>query len=639
MKKFDRNIYLSNMELHEAKKLFFDEIDKINKYVSTETIPTIDSMGRITTRAVFANSSSPHYNASAMDGICVKASSTYGADERNPVKLLLNEDFIYVDTGDPIMPPYDAVIMIEDVMEIDNNNVKIMKPAYPWQHIRPVGEDMVAGEMIIPSFKRIHPVDIGAMLCGQVLEVEVSKRPMVGLIPTGTEIVEPHDELSPGKIIESNSRVFENLVKEYGGISNRYPPVIDNMNLIEKAILRACDENDIVIINAGSSAGTEDYTSTIIKNIGKLLVHGIAIKPGKPTILGIVNDTPVIGIPGYPVSAFLSFEEFVKPLVHKFLSLKDKKKKLLKATLSKKIVSSLKHKEFVRMKIGKVEDKFIATPLNRGAGVTMSLVRADGILKIPQELEGIQGGKTVEVELLKDKNEIENTIVSIGSHDLILDILSNIISKTHNNIFLSSAHVGSLGGIMSMKRGEAHMAPIHLLDELTGTYNESYIKKYLKNKDMVLIKGIKRQQGFILQKNNPKNIKVFEDLLNKDLVFVNRQKGSGTRVLLDYNLKKLGLDSSLIRGYEREMTTHMNVASCVLSGSAHVGVGVKSVANTMNLDFIPIGLEDYDFLVPKKFIDTHMINNFISILKSQEFKDELENLGGYEMEDIQIVEV
>lgn len=630
MGKIERNVYLSNLEVEAAQNKFFGSIEAL-KDDATEKIQTLDSLGRITAKPVFAKISAPHFNASAMDGIAVKAESTYGADERNPVVLKLGQDFIYVDTGDPIKEPFNAVIMIEDVVEVDQQTVSIINPIAPWENVRPVGEDIVSGEMIIPAYHRITPIDISALLNGQVLELEVIKKPRVAIIPTGTEIIEPDDLISEGKIIESNSRMFENFVKEYGGVATRYKPVPDNYQQLIAAVKEASQNHDIIIVNAGSSAGTEDYTAKVISDLGEVIAHGIAIKPGKPAILGLVYSKPVIGIPGYPVSAYFVFDTFVKPLIYRYLKQTTPKRQVIDAVLSKRIISSLKHREFVRVKLGKVNEQYIATPLNRGAGATMSLVKADGVLTIPQNSEGIEAGTKVKVELLKELEQVANTIVSIGSHDLIMDLLANLLHTKYPNLYLSSAHVGSLAGLMSLKRGEAHLAPIHLLDEASGTYNTEYAKRYLPEVETVLIKGVKRLQGFLVKKGNPKKITSFQDLTRDDLQFVNRQKGSGTRILLDYQLKENNLNPLSINGYKREMTTHMAVASAVLSGSADVGVGIKAAADVAGLDFIPVGVEEYDFLMPAKFLNEDLINRFIELLGSQDFRTTLMKYDGYEL--------
>lgn len=634
MSKHDRNIYISNMDVNEAKRLLMERTGEYLGEAAVEIIPVLESQDRISAAPVFARVSSPNFNASAMDGIAVRAKSTFGASETNPMRLLKGTDFIYVDTGDPIMDPYDAVIMIEDVVEINSDTVEIIKAASPWQDIRPIGEDIVANEMIIPVNHKIRPVDIAAMLSGGIRELQAVKKPKVGIIPTGTEIIEPDEPLELGKIIESNSRMFEGLVREYGGEPSRFKPVPDDYELLKNTIIRAVKENDMVIINAGSSAGSEDFTVKLVAELGEVLVHGIATKPGKPAILGIIEGKPVIGIPGYPVSAYFVFETFAKPLINRYLRQETMPKPKAEAALSRRLVSSLKHTEYVRIKLGMVEDKLIATPLSRGAGATMSLVRADGILTIPRNSEGVEAGERVQVELTRSIEDINNTIVSIGSHDLIMDMIGSLIHRKDSRYSLSSAHVGSMGGLMALRRGEAHIAPIHLLDEETGIYNESYIRKLLPGKEIVLVKGVKRVQGLMVKSGNPKTIKGFSDFTREDVQFVNRQKGAGTRILVDYMLKREGIVPEAISGYEREMTTHMAVAAAVSSGSADVGVGVLSAAKAMELDFIPIGVEEYDFAVPEKYLRLDMLQQFIDIIESPEFSEILRELGGYEADDI-----
>lgn len=616
----ERNTYIDNIDVELAKEQYFS---KLNIQPQFEGINVIDSLDRITYEAVMAKISSPNYNAAAMDGICVKSSNTIGATETNPKILELHKDFIYVNTGNPVKEPYDAVIMIEDVIILDDERVQILKAAHPWQHVRQIGEDIVATEMIIPSRQKIRPIDIGALISGGIESLKVFKRPKIGILPTGTEIVEDFKDLEEGKIIDSNSRVFEAAIRKNGAVPKRYSPHKDDYDLLKNAILKAVEENDMLLIIAGSSAGTADYTVKLIRELGEVVIHGVAMKPGNPTILGIINNKPVIGIPGYPVSAYLVFETFVVPLINRYLGLGEVELEKVEAVISKRIVSSLKSKEFVRVNLGYVNDKLVATPLSSGAGVTMSLVKADGIGIIPRNLEGVEAGDNIEVELLKPLSSIKNTLVSIGSHDLIMDILGDMVK-------LSSGHVGSMGGILAMKRGECHLAPIHLLDEETGEYNINYVKKYFPNTKMALIKGVKRKQGFIVQKGNPKNIKDFKDLVREDVSYVNRQRGAGTRILLDYHLKLDNLNPEDIKGYSREMTTHMAVATAVKTGTATTGLGIYSAAKALDLDFIDITYEDYDFLVDYRMLENPMIQEFIKVLKSQEFQERVRSLGGYE---------
>ena len=632
--KDSRNVYLTNIPLEEAQDKYLGFIDFSSVYKESQKIPIVEALNRVTTSPVFAKKSSPNFNAAAMDGIAVKSEKTQGATEINPIRLKKDNDFVYINTGGHIKHPFDAVIMIEDIVEIDENTVEILEPAKTWQHVRPVGEDIVQGELIVSANHQIRPFDIGALLAGQIREVEVYRQLRVGILPTGSEIIDVSDELSDGSIIESNSSMFAALVQQYNALPYRYPVVKDDYELIKETILKLVEISDVVIINAGSSAGSKDYTVNVLREIGEVAIHGVATKPGKPVILATVKGKPVIGIPGYPVSAYFVFDFFVKPLLFNYNHQLTIEPPLVKATLSKRVVSSLKHQEYIRIKLGMVKDRLIATPLDRGAGVTMSLVRADGVLVVPQQCEGYDGGTEVDIQLYKHIEEIKNTIVSIGSHDMVMDLLGDKIRQKFSNSFLSSAHVGSLGGIMAMKKKECHIAPIHLLDSETGVYNEAYVKQYIKDASMAIIKFIRRSQGLMVQKGNPLNIGGIEDLITKNIQYVNRQRGAGTRILLDYYLQKLKANPEDILGYEREMTTHMAVAAAIASGTADCGMGISSAARSMELDFVPVAWEDYDLLIPQEMLKDKKIENMLDVMKSQEFIDIVEGLGGYDTKGI-----
>ena len=260
----------------------------------------------------------------------------------------------------------------------------------------------------------------------------------------------------------------------------------------------------------------------------------------------------------------------------------------------------------------------------------MSLVKADGIMTVPKNSEGYESGSMIDVTLLKDINEIEKSLISIGSHDILLDKVDDLMSN--NNYHLSSSHIGSFGGIMAIKSKGCHIAPVHVLDD-DGTYNLNLLDKYLDG-DYSLIRGVSRVQGLMVKKGNPKNIQSLKDLLKDNVTFVNRQRGSGTRILLDYMLNKEGIDSKDVKGYDFELSTHMLVASSVKDPRFDCGMGIVSVANLNNLDIVEVGKENYDFLVLKEMIDTPIFNEFVKVLKSIEFRNELNNLGGYIIKDI-----
>lgn len=636
-----RNIYLKSVEFHEAILSYEKAMKEKNIQGKIETVDTKSALHRITGKPIFAADSSPNYSAAAMDGIVTMSEKTKGASETRPVILTKGQDFVYINTGGVVQEPYDTVIMIEDIVEIDEDHIEIRSSAPAWQHIREIGEDVVKGELILPSNHRIRPMDIGALLAGKVSELPLYRKPVVGILPTGSEIIDVTDSKERGKIIDSNSYMFQGMVTEAGGIPKGYPVTRDDYDLLKKRILAGVKETDVFVINAGSSAGSKDFTAGVIKELGEVLIHGVAIKPGKPIILGFIENKPVIGIPGYPVSAFIDFKYFVQPIIEKLSGRKPRTEATLFAKLSRRVVSSLKHEEFVRMKVGKVEEHYVATPLSRGAGVSTSLVKADGILRIPKGLEGYDKGAAVEIQLTKEPETIENTLVSVGSHDLVMDLLSDWLQYHDPEAGLSSAHVGSFGGVLALKNKECHMAPMHILDEEKGTYNKAMIEKSFPTEEMAILKLVKRSQGLMIQRGNPKGIKGMEDLTREDLHFVNRQRGAGTRILLDFYLKKLSIDPKAINGYERTLTTHTAVAAAVANDTADVGLGVYSAAKALGVDFIPIEWEDYDLVLPKKYLSDSRILWMIEQMQREGFRKIVGDLGGYqtgEIGDVYILE-
>ncbi len=623
--------YLTNVSLAEAQREYFEHMRKLGFAAEAETIPVSDACGRVTERAVYAHISAPHYAASAMDGVALKAMDTFGATETTPVTLSAGQ-FTVVDTGDPVPSDCDAVIMVEDIVSHDDGSITIHAPAAPWQHIRQIGEDVCAGEMILPGGTEITPAAMGAMLAGGVLEVSVLRRPVIGIIPTGDEIVPPCADPKPGDIIEFNSTIFSAMVSGWGAAAKTYPIVPDQFDRIRDAVSKAADECDVVLLNAGSSAGREDYSAAVIRELGAVLYHGIAIKPGKPTILGSVGKTPVLGVPGYPVSGIIVIEQLLRPLIDLWFHRGAGTPKTVRATLTRPVVSGLKYQEFVRVRMGEVGGRLTASPLARGSGVVTSFMKADGILTVPQGTEGFEAGQEVEVTLLHDSERLRQTLVVIGSHDPLLDELGDLLHSDDPNLFMSSSHVGSMGGIMAVRRGEAHAAGIHLLDTESGAYNISFLKKHFPEGGVHLIRCVGRQQGLMVQKGNPLGITGFSDVAKPSVRYVNRQKGSGTRILMDYLCKTEGVDPAAVYGYDREELTHTSVAVQIASDSADAGLGIYSAAQLYDLDFLPICIEEYDLLIPDSAWETPMVRQLIRTLQSDAFRERLMAMGGHTLD-------
>jgi putative molybdopterin biosynthesis protein len=621
--------------LEEAKAIFYAKF-RADQRTAAEEVSTEDSQGRVTAEPIFAKMSAPFYHSAAMDGIAVRAEATYGTTERHPKTLEIGKDALWINTGQAIPEGCDAVIMVEKVHQRNEGEVEIRSPAYPWQHIRKVGEDIVATQLLLPQNHRIRPYDMGSLISAGIFSLGVWKKPKVVIIPTGSELVHHQQirdpsQLKKGQIIEYNSIILAGLVRGCHGIPNIYPIVPDFEENIREALQGAVDSDaDLVIVNAGSSAGSKDYTANIIGEMGEVLVHGVAMMPGKPTILGVVKGKPVIGNPGYAVSATLSFEEFIRPLLFSLQGYAVPKRRTIRVQPSRDISSKLGIEEFLRVNIGRVGEKTIATPLPRAAGSITTLTRAEGIMRIPALSEGVTQNEEMEAELLVDEEEIFNTVVVIGSHDITIDVIADEIRRLGHNIRITSGNVGSLGGLMALRKGTCHVAGSHLLDTKTGEYNVAYVKRYLKGISVSIFHLVLRDQGLIVAKGNPKGIGGINDLTRDDIAFVNRQAGSGTRVLLDYKLEQLGLAGENIKGYGHEEFTHMAVAVDVLSGAADCGLGIFAAARALDLDFIPIEKEQYDLIIPSSILDNSNIQTILKTIASNTFRERVTNLGGYD---------
>lgn len=632
MPKQRRDFYLSDIPLQEAIERFDRALSRARTQIHTasETVPLDRANGRVTAVPIWAERSSPHYDAAAMDGAAVRAADTVGATETAPISLSIGTQAVFVDTGDPMPDDTDAVIMIEDIHAPDDSTIEIYAPVAPYNHVRALGEDIAATELILPQSHRLRPQDLAACAAAGIAEVDVRLPPRVTVIPTGNELTPIGSEAKPGNIIEFNSLMLAAMIEDWGGAARRHHIVGDDFSLLAEAVSGAIAESDIVVINAGSSAGSKDYTAKVVAHLGELVVHGVAIRPGHPVVLGIIDSKPALGIPGYPVSAAVTSEKFLRPLIERMLGVAGQPRERASATMSRKIHSSTGEDELIRVRLGRVGGKMIATPIQRGAGVVMSLVRADGIVTIPRFSEGIDAGSDVEVDLLRSLDSLGKTIVAVGSHDVTLDLIASELRRIDPNLTLASSNVGSLGGLLALRRAEAHVAGTHLLDEESGEYNTSFVCRYVPNQDIVLVTLVHRIQGLIVRPSNPKSIRSLSDLTRDGVRFINRQRGSGTRVLLDYMMTQEGISAADVRGYEREEFTHLAVAAAVAGGTADVGVGVLSAARALGMDFVPLSTERYDLAIPEAFYEDDLLSPLLSLIRSDGFKRRVDALGGYD---------
>ncbi len=626
-----RNIYLKTLPVAEALRLTMAALDR-ERLVGTEMVPSHLACGRVTAQPVYAVCSSPTFHSAAMDGYALKAESTFSAREGRSVRLAKGAQCRAVNTGHPLPEGMDGVLMIEKVVRESDDAIEIETPVFPMQHVRRIGEDIVATELLLPQNRLLSPYDVGGLLSAGIWEVPVRERLRMAFIPTGDEVLDfvARPNPRPGQVIESNSQVFAGLAAAQGCLFTRVDPVPDNEDALTAAVREAVSgPHHVVVIGAGSSAGSKDFSRSIIERLGRVLVHGIDLMPGKPSILGVIDGKLVVGAPGYPVSAVVCFEELLIPLLSWLSRKTPPARPVVEVELARKVPSKLGTEELVRLAIGRVGEKFVATPLGRGAGMLTTLIRAQGVTRIPVDSEGAEAASRVRAELLVPEAELDQTLVVVGSHDNILDVLGNELMGLARPVRIASSHVGSMGGLTALKNRSALMAGTHLFDEDSGDFNFPFFRKYLPGLNVACVNLAIRHQGLIVAKGNPLGIRAVADLVRPEVRFINRQRGAGTRILLDYHLRQAGIEPEQVNGYGKEEFTHMAVAVNVLTGTASCGLGIFAAANALGLDFVPLARERYDLAYLPELADWKT-EAALELIRSASFKERIEALGGYE---------
>lgn len=634
-----RKIFRELISLDEAKKRLFSAVKVIQK---VEEIPLTEAYGRILAEDYYSEVDIPPFDRATMDGYAVKAEDTFGAEEDNPVELKVigkveagevpnmevrKGTAVEISTGAVIPKGANAVVMVEYTSR-KNNSILIYKPVPPGANIMSAGSDIRAGELLVRKGTKLTAREIGVLASAGFDKVKVITKPKIAVVSTGNELKSPGEKLEFGKIYDVNTYTICAGIIENGGEPIPLGIARDDESEIRSMILRGLELADMVILSGGTSAGVGDKIYRILGELGEILAHGIAVKPGKPTVLAIVDDKPVIGLPGYPTSALMIFELIVAPLIRLMAGLQKEEYKSIKARIPIRYISAMGRREFLPVNIVKSEGGFVAYPFVDYSGAISTLAEADGFVEIPENKFILEENEEVEVRLFGDIKVAD--LMIIGSHCIGVDVLVDILQK--RGILAKVINVGSTGGIMAIKRGEADIAGVHLLDPYTGMYNIPYLLKYGLKGQAVLVRGYIREQGLIVAKGNPKKIEGIEDLLRSDVTFINRNAGSGTRILLDMYLKKIAEDRGLsfddikrsIKGYDVEAKSHTAVAIAVLMGKADVGLGIRAVAERYGLDFIPIKPEEYDFVIRKDRLNKDAVKEFIKVLRSNEFKDALE---------------
>jgi molybdopterin molybdotransferase/putative molybdopterin biosynthesis protein len=587
-----------------------------------------EAVGRVTAEPVWATRSSPSFDASAMDGIAVRAQQTVGASESTPV-FLERDAYLVLDTGDPMPEGFDAVVMREHVHYDDAGRAELRASVAPYQHVRSIGEDVSAGELLLPTGHRLRAVDVAAAAAAGAVDVLVHRAPVVAVLPTGDEIRPVGTDPAPGVILDTNSLMLVAQAEAIGATAWRGEIVRDEPDAIAAAVRDATARADLVIVVAGSSAGRDDHTAAVVERLGALAVHGVAVRPGHPVVLGAVNATPVLGAPGYPVSASLTFDIFAAPLLAALEGAAPAERPRARARIARKLASSMGMDDWVRVRLGRVSGDLVATPLPRGAGVLTSLVRADGLLVVPAGLEGHHAGEHVDVILLRGVGEIDRTIVAVGSHDLVLDLAASELRAADPGVTLASSNVGSLGGLVALRDGLCHVAGSHLLDPASGEYTLPYVDRVLGEREVAVVRLVHREQGLIVARDNPLGLASIDDLARPGVRYVNRQRGAGTRVLLDHELGRRDIAPDTVTGYAREEHTHLAVAAAVAAGRADAGLGVMAAARAFDLHFVPVTREPYDLVLAVETLEDPVIAPLWELLERPAFRSAVEALGGY----------
>jgi molybdopterin molybdotransferase/putative molybdopterin biosynthesis protein len=629
----ERNVFLHDVPLEDARARFAAALEEHGIAARggvRETLALDAALDRVTAGAVIARLSSPHYNACAMDGIAVRAACTQGALQTAPLALSAG-DAVVVDTGDPLPEGFDAVVPIELVEPRPGGGVAIRASVAPFEHVRAIGEDVVAGDVVVPALRRLRPADLAACAAAGVAQVEVVRRPRVAILTTGDELVDVTVVAPPpGAILDSNAVLLAACVRDYGGtlaLSMRVPDVEE---LLVAAVARAISCSDVVIVNAGSSAGRDDHTSRVFERFGDVVVHGVAIRPGHPLVLAVAREArvPLLGIPGYPVSAAICADLFLRPLLERLGRREPLEVLDVEVELTRKLFSPLGEDEFVRAVAARVEGRLVATPLRRGAGVITSLSRANVLITVPRFSEGAPANATVRARALRSLDAIERTLLAIGSHDVALDLLAGRLAE--HRIELVSAHVGSIAGLVALRDGGTHLAGTHVLDPPTGTYNEVAVRRYGPGVPVALVRLAEREQGILVAPGNPLGIASLAGVAAHAARYVNRQRDAGTRILLDALLAREGVAAESIVGYDRIEFSHLAVAQLVANGSADAGLAIRAAANAFGLGFVPVAFEPYELALPATALEEPRISALLAILCDPSFHADVERLGGYD---------
>lgn len=641
----DRKVFRELQSLEKAISTFWATFEA--KPAETEKIGFEAALGRVIAEDIFSDVDVPGFDRAAMDGFAITAEDTFGVDEQHPAKLRVlgqveagdsaaysasNGEALEIATGAPMPKGTDAVVMVEYTRRVAKE-VLVYRPVSPGENVTGAGSDIMTGELLLRESQRITPREIGLLAAAGVAQLRVFRKPRVAIFSSGNELVKPGESTGFGKIYDINGPAVAASVTECGGEPRFLGILVDDYSIVRKRLESALQDSDIVISSGSTSSGPGDLFYKVVDEIGEpgVLVHGLTLKPGKPALIGLVRNKPIFGLPGYPTSALMIFHVLVAPIIRRLANTLETSPVKVNATSPMKFFKARGRRDLLPVQlITQFDGELIAYPMQSGSGAISSFAMADGFADLPETQEYVDEGEKMEIQLF-GRELTPPSLAVIGSHCIGIDIAFTMLREDDPDFLGRTINVGSVGGFHAIKRGEADLAGVHLQDEKSAEYNVPFLSTFGLEKTAVLIRGYDREQGLIVRPGNPKNIRGIQDLTREDVHFINRNKGSGTRFLIDRHVAELassqGTDletlSKKIQGFGYEAKSHSAVAAAVNNNRADVGFGIKTVAAVLGLDFIKLDDEKYDFLIAKERLGKKSVKKFIELLASKKFSSTL----------------
>ena len=630
--------FLEVVSPEEARARFERHLDV--SPLSAERVPLAAALARVLAHDVVAAVDAPPFDRSNVDGFALRAADIVGAGDTSPQLLKLNAEVVAcghapalevtpgtattIATGGVIPRGADCVVMIEQTELIERNGpaIEVRRAAAPGQFISYAGSDIARGETLLRRGARIGSREIGMLAASGLAEVDVVRRPKVAVLSTGDELVPPGEPLKPASVYDSNGAIIAAAVTEAGGepvVFGAYP---DDAAALEKAVRKALSGSDMVVLSGGTSKGAGDLSHAIVAKLGKpgILVHGVALKPGKPLCLGVVDHKPIVVLPGFPTSAIFTFHAFAAPVIRAFAGLPPEAAQTLTAHVPVRVASEIGRKEFVLVSLIQSDDGTVAFPTGKGSGSVTSFSQADGFLEIDALASALDAGSEAQVTLIGSAAQVPDVVI-MGSHDVALDVVVGALAE--RGFSARTLAVGSLGGVAAASRGECDIAPVHLIDPKSGEYNV-----HLAGPGLSLVRGWQRMQGILFRSGDTRfEGRNAQDALKAALadtsaLMVNRNAGSGTRVLVDQLLQ-----GARPAGYANQPKSHNAVAAAIAQNRADWGLAIEPVAKLYGLGFLPVAPEHYDFLLVEKRKGRPAVQAFLAALKDETTRARVAALG------------